>query len=213
MAEYIDRQELYQTESLLRTDIVTENRIASYILDQVLFDIQAKPAADVVPVVRCKECKFYTFLGHCRVLSEEADQYGPGYMIEMLPDAFCSYGERREKVIKEDTFTLYQIKPDPDFTCFRFMNMDWLKQNGETVQPERYKQQYSATLDSSASDQEALEEIFCRLNERRYDDYDGPSMSVSDVVVLSRAGKKSAWYCDSVGFEEVPEFLEGYHHE
>ena len=114
--------------------------------------------------------------------------------------------------MKEGTFTLYQIKTGPDFTRFRFVNMDWLRQNGETVRPERYKQQYSATLDSSASDQEVLEEIFCRLNERRYDDYDGPSMSVSDVVVLSRAGKKSAWYCDSVGFEEVPEFLEGYHH-
>lgn len=33
------------------------------------------------------------------------------------------------------------------------------------------------------------------------------------VMPLSRAGKKSAWYCDSVGFEEVPEFLEEYHHE
>lgn len=103
--------------------------------------------------------------------------------------------------MKEDTFALYQIKTGPDFTRFRFVNMDWLRRNGETVR-----------LDSSASDQEALEEIFCRLNERRYDDYDGPSMSVSDVVVLSRAGKKSAWYCDSVGFEEVPEFLEEPQH-
>lgn len=92
------------------------------------------------------------------------------------------------------------------------MNMDWLRRNGETVRPERYEQTYTAMLDSSASDQEALEEIFCRLNDRRYDDYDGPSMSVSDVVVLGRAGKQSAWYCDSVGFEEVPEFLEEYHH-
>lgn len=168
------------------------------------------PTADVVPVVRGEW-----------ILSESAigqKQY------------FCSackdddYWKRRfcfgdEKFcpncgadMREDAFALYQIKTGPDFTRFRFMNMDWLRQNGETVRPERYEQQYSATLDSSASDQEALEEIFCRLNDRRYDDYDGPSMSVSDVVVLGRAGKQSAWYCDSVGFQEVPEFLEGYHH-
>lgn len=60
----------------------------------VLHDV---PAADVVLVVRCKECKFYTLLGHCLVHSQETDQYGPGCMVEMLPDAFCSYGERREK--------------------------------------------------------------------------------------------------------------------
>lgn len=193
-----------------------QNEAFMKILNAVAEEVNLISALDdVVKVVRCKECKFYTLLGHCLVHSQEPDQYGPGCMVEMLPDAFCSYGERREKreVMKEGTFTLYQIKTGPDFTRFRFMNMDWLRQNGETVRPERYEQQYSATLDSSASDQEALEEIFCRLNERRYDDYDGPSMSVSDVVVLSRDGKKSAWYCDSVGFQEVPEFLEGYHHE
>lgn len=184
------------------------------ILNAVAEEVNLIPALDdVVKVVRCKECKHYTLLGHCLVHSQEPDRYGPGFMVEMLPDAFCSYGERRGEMMKEDIFALYQIKTGPDFTRFRFMDMDWLRRNGETVRSERYEQTYTATLDSSASDQEVLEKIFCRLNERRYDDYDGPSMSVSDVVVLSRTGKKSAWYCDSVGFEEVTEFLEEYHHE
>lgn len=33
------------------------------------------------------------------------------------------------------------------------------------------------------------------------------SMSVSDVVVLTRGGKKAAYYADTIGFQEVPEFL------
>ena len=33
------------------------------------------------------------------------------------------------------------------------------------------------------------------------------SMSVSDIVVLTQGGKKTAYYTDSVGFKEVPEFL------
>jgi len=39
------------------------------------------------------------------------------------------------------------------------------------------------------------------------------SLSVSDVVVLTQAGKKTAYYTDSVGFKEVPEFLTQKHQE
>ena len=33
------------------------------------------------------------------------------------------------------------------------------------------------------------------------------SMSMSDIVVLTQAGKKMAYYADTIGFKEVPEFL------
>ena len=33
------------------------------------------------------------------------------------------------------------------------------------------------------------------------------SMSVSDIVVLTQGGKKTAYYADTFGFQEVPEFL------
>ena len=33
------------------------------------------------------------------------------------------------------------------------------------------------------------------------------SMSVSDIVVLTQGGKKTAYYADTIGFKEVPEFL------
>ena len=47
--------------------------------------INAVPAADVVPVVRCKECKhlFYTMCAACGFLPHK-------------PNDFCSYGERRD---------------------------------------------------------------------------------------------------------------------
>ena len=35
----------------------------------------------------------------------------------------------------------------------------------------------------------------------------GHSLSVSDVVVLHQNGQDTAHYCDSVGFQQVPEFL------
>lgn len=44
--------------------------------------VESVPAADVDPVVRCKDCKFWDF-GDC-------------YRLELSrPDDFCSYGERK----------------------------------------------------------------------------------------------------------------------
>ena len=59
-------------------------------------EINSIPAADVAPVVRCKDCKFSHADGHGRTcegywfdLSE--------YAVSVKDDAFCSYGERRGK--------------------------------------------------------------------------------------------------------------------
>lgn len=49
------------------------------------------------PIGRCGECEFYTVLGHCKLHSQEPDQYGSGAYVEMLPDDFCSYFEPREE--------------------------------------------------------------------------------------------------------------------
>lgn len=48
---------------------------------------------------RCGECKFYTVLGHCKLHSQEPDQYDSGTYVEMLPDDFCSYFEPRERLL------------------------------------------------------------------------------------------------------------------
>ena len=47
--------------------------------------IKSLPAADVAPVVRCRECKYYEGRHWCGL--NETDFY---------PDDFCSYGERKE---------------------------------------------------------------------------------------------------------------------
>ena len=60
---------------------------------EVLRDWNTRPAP---PVGRCENCKFYTVLGHCKVHSQEPDQYGAGAYVEMLPDDFCSYFTPKE---------------------------------------------------------------------------------------------------------------------
>lgn len=66
--------------------------------------IEDTPAADVAPVVRCKDCEFSReltktekkiWLDECRACeSPEASQ--DGYMI-VFPEHFCSYGRRKEQ--------------------------------------------------------------------------------------------------------------------
>ena len=48
-------------------------------------------------------------------------------------------------------------------------------------------------------------EVTCRDKVR---DFEGHSLSVSDVIALKRNGKVSVHYVDSIGFKELPGFLD-----
>jgi hypothetical protein len=71
-------------------------REAEFLLQKVIFLLKNAPAADVVPVVRCKNCKWFAdnnggewygckMFHVVRITPEDAPK----------PDDFCSYGERR----------------------------------------------------------------------------------------------------------------------
>ena len=55
---------------------------------------------------------------------------------------------------------------------------------------------------------EILEELFQMFNLSRPQDFEGHSLSVSDVIALKRNGKVSVHYVDSIGFKELPGFLD-----
>ena len=67
-----------------------------------------------------------------------------------------------------------------------------------------YELVYSAPLAPETS----LEDIYTRFNIDHPKDFKGHSLSVSDVVVLHQDGQDAAHFVDSVGFREVPEFLQ-----
>ena len=49
--------------------------------------------------------------------------------------------------------------------------------------------------------------IYERFNIQRPADFTGHSLSVSDVVVLNDGSTVKAYYVDSIGFAELPEFF------
>ncbi len=82
MDEYIKRKAVI--------DLITRRYENPEICTQ---EINSIPAADVAPVTRCKDCKYM----------EGASPNDKGFLIcpasgmEIVPDDFCSYGERRDK--------------------------------------------------------------------------------------------------------------------
>ena len=72
------------------------------------------------------------------------------------------------------------------------------------VDKANYELVYSAPLAPETS----LEDIYTRFNIDHPKDFKGHSLSVSDVVVLHQDGQDAAHFVDSVGFREVPEFLQ-----
>ena len=98
MARYIDADKFLK-DQISRCGCVPlvgsctmDNESLKYILDTA-------PTADVVEVVRCKDCKYFNY-GVCACSenithSYDYDDYVYDHYIYVSPEHFCSYGERR----------------------------------------------------------------------------------------------------------------------
>ena len=104
---------------------------------------------------------------------------------------------------EQDSFSIYQIKSGDETRDYRFEPYDRLQATGRTVDRANYDLVYTAPLDGKTT----LEDIYRTFNIDHPADFKGHSLSVSDVVVLHQRGKDTAHYCDSFGFQQVPEFL------
>ena len=86
MPKYIDA-------NLLKAEF-TGNFRKDYTVPLIKSIIDQQPTADVVEVVRCKDCKYLErtdCFGECSLFKDRDEPRG-----EMLPNDFCSYGKRRK---------------------------------------------------------------------------------------------------------------------
>ena len=98
---------------------------------------------------------------------------------------------------------IYQLRNEDSTRVYRFEPYDRLQAAGRTVDKANYTEVYAAPLTAGTT----LEDIYRTFNVDHPADFKGHSLSVSDVVVLHQNGQNTAHYCDSVGFQQVPEFL------
>ena len=103
-----------------------------------------------------------------------------------------------------NTYEIYQLKRTKKTDELRFERLERLKKIGAKVDKGNYDLVYHAPLDKK----DTLDSIYEKFNLYHPADFRGHSLSVSDVVVFHRGGKDTAYYVDSFGFAEVPEFLQ-----
>lgn len=98
-------------------------------------------------------------------------------------------------------FELYQIKPTSESRKYMYMGIDLLDRMGWEVNKNRYTLMYTDKI----SDRITPDDIFVRFNRDIPRNFRGRAMSVSDILVMYINGKKTTYYVDGFGFEELPD--------
>ena len=111
---YIEKEKAIENVSQIRLEVVGARAVGKTIFtealhiyrDAVLKSLNEAPTADVVEVVRCKDCKKWekyentSGAGYCH---NKKYCFTYGTMLDReftpitMPDDYCSYGERREE--------------------------------------------------------------------------------------------------------------------
>lgn len=103
----------------------------------------------------------------------------------------------------KNTYEIYQLIDSGKTRELCFIPYALLQATGKTVDRTNYRLVYTAPLTADIT----LEGIWEKFNLDHPDDFDGHSLSVSDIVILHQNGKDTAYYVDIFGFMELPEFF------
>ena len=103
-------------------------------------------------------------------------------------------------------FQIYQLPDGEKYHGVRFEGLDRLKAEGVQLNKDDYELVYEGLVGEFRGNA-TLEGIFTQFNTNQPADFTGHSLSVSDVIVISVDDKDMAYYCDSFGFTEMPEFF------
>ena len=120
------------------------------------------------------------------------------------------YISAEERAENDNTpkYSIYQIPAGERYRDIRFTNFDHLQIMGNLPDRADYEKVYSGRLDDIEYN-DKLEGIFVKFNMNRPDDFEGHSLSVSDIVVIEDENGKKAHYVDDIGFKDITDiFLE-----
>ena len=93
---------------------------------------------------------------------------------------------------------VFQVDPQRDQHYTLFRSYESVMQSAGQIDPGIYKTVFDGNVDA-----QDLEDVFAVLNFNHPVGYNGHSLSVSDIVEVEGRG---CFYCDSLGFKEVPDF-------
>lgn len=104
-------------------------------------------------------------------------------------------------------YVILGMKEDDDREKYQYLSLDAMKGKGYYPKACDYNVMYRKTLGVfTAPVYVTLERLFEIFNLRHPNDYKGHSMSVSDIVGLVGQGGTRWFFCDWLGFTELPDF-------
>lgn len=101
-------------------------------------------------------------------------------------------------------FEIWQLKEGaPDTPQMFFTNYDYMAKHDFPINMSTYDRVYAGMTAAETTP----EDIYVRFNVDHPEDYRAHSLSVSDVVVFKEDGMAHAYFMDSIGYKELPEFF------
>lgn len=148
------------------------------------------------------------FIGGMMAVQEFMEEYAGmnvGSLMENMEDAICRENEELflNPSAEYGRYAIYQINEDIVKDNYLFMSLELVKSRGIEVSGEDYSLIYGGRLSGDVT----LEMLYEKFNIDHPEGFQGHSLSVSDVVVTNRGGEVKAYYVDSFGYAELPEFV------
>jgi len=100
------------------------------------------------------------------------------------------------------TLTIYQLRSGDETRDIRWLGHDELQRKGLKPDFRNYDCVYTGDMYPG----ETPENIFVRFNTSRPPDFLGHSLSVSDIIVIDRNNRQTAYYVDRIGFKKTKGF-------
>ena len=115
----------------------------------------------------------------------------------------------RRELNKEQTSGIYKIYQLKDGEENHYKRFESLAGQPEPINIRDYDLVYQGSLsDIDGSETTVmLESLFDKFNTDHPADFTGHSLSVSDVIVIEKDGEQAAYFCDSIGYKELPDFF------
>ena len=138
----------------------------------------------------------------------EPDYYGRKLQSVHDAGAACLENEVRENHLlyqegQQAQYGIYQIAKGSPGDEYIFWGTDFVKKHGLDISGKDYNFIYSGTAEPG----ETLDSLYEKFNLYRPEDFTGHSLSVSDVIVWNDGKEPKAYYVDSYGFTELPDFI------
>lgn len=148
---------------------------------------------------------------HNGIFGVETDEWLRYQAFQERMDKLATEEPSKEALLlngKECTAGIYQLKDIPENRDLHFAGAEYLDKKGITPDRDNYTLVYTFPVNPEDLQDKIgfLNDVYHKFNTDHPKDFEGHSLSVSDVVVIQQNGELSAHFVDTWGYKELESF-------